>query len=179
MDLKRKVDRAEDNVASLGGAQACNSVDLDPPLSSPSISTGKRPMGRDAAKGARKKASSSSGGSSEYASKMHDLLIEKIAFFRESESDRKARLDDIISLDKAKADEARDHRRMMLELERERVAMERKRLQMEEDKKTIEEEERIMAIKLENCTPNQRVYYEAKQDEIIARMNARRGGSSR
>jgi len=70
MDLKRKMDRPEDNVAGLDAAQACNSVDLDPPLSFPSRSTGKRPMGRDAAKAARKKASSSFAGSSEHASKL-------------------------------------------------------------------------------------------------------------
>src|SRR6266540_3075699 len=75
MDLKRKMDRPEDNVAGLDAAQACNSVDLDPPMPSPSSSTRKRPMGRDAAKAARKKASTSSTRSSDYASKMHDLSI--------------------------------------------------------------------------------------------------------
>ena len=52
-----------------------NTVDLDLDVSCPN-SVGKRPMGRDAAKAARKKANSSSGSASscEYASKLQDLL---------------------------------------------------------------------------------------------------------
>src|SRR6266540_2909383 len=125
MDQKRKMERAVDNAAGLDAAQGSNYLDLDPPVSSPSSSTGKRPMGRDAAKAAHKKASSSSAGSSEYASKMHGLSIEKIALFKDTEVERKARLDDILSLEKAKVEDVREHRRMMLELERERLAMDR------------------------------------------------------
>ena len=185
MDLKRKMDRPEDNVAGLDAAQACNSVDLDPPMPSPSSSTRKRPMGRDAAKAARKKASTLFAGSSEYASKMHDLSIEKIALFKDTEVERKARLDDIIILEKTKVEDAREHRRTMLELERERLEMEKKRLELkeqerrkEQEKKAKEEDERILAINLDECQPYERIYYEAMQEEIIERLKARRRGST-
>jgi hypothetical protein len=63
-------------------------LDLD--VSSPGSSTRKHPMGRDAAKAERKKAASIL---HEYAAKMHELSIEKISLFKESEAEQKVRLD--------------------------------------------------------------------------------------
>jgi hypothetical protein len=59
-------------------------IDLE--VSPPSSSTRKLLMGRDAAKAERKKAKSTS---HEYAAKMHELSIEKISLFKESEAERK------------------------------------------------------------------------------------------
>ncbi|CAN6245418.1 unnamed protein product [Urochloa humidicola] len=73
MELKNKMD----NPHSSGSKENANAVerhilDLDPESSAPPGSSGKRPMGRDAAKAAKKKAAAAS---SEYVSKMHDLSV--------------------------------------------------------------------------------------------------------
>ena len=54
-------------------------------------------MGRDTSKQAKKKAASAS---SEYVSKMHDLSVQKIELFKETEGERKARLDEIVTIEK-------------------------------------------------------------------------------
>ncbi|KAG8075975.1 hypothetical protein GUJ93_ZPchr0006g45573 [Zizania palustris] len=109
-----------------------NMVDLDPNDTSPASSSRKRPVGRDVAKAAKKKASSVS---QEYVSKMHDLSIQKIELFKEIEDERKIRLDEIVSLEKVKVEEAREHRRTMIELERERLALDKQHLNIEAEKK--------------------------------------------
>ncbi|OEL30397.1 hypothetical protein BAE44_0008585 [Dichanthelium oligosanthes] len=133
-------------------------------------------MGRDAAKAARKKADSTSTSSSEYASKMHDLSIQKMSFFKETEEDRKTRLEEMLNLEKVKVEEAREHRRMLVQLERERLDMDKKRLDMQAQKREKEEEEQILAINLDQCLPYQRMYYQALQEDIIEKMNACRRG---
>ena len=75
-------------------------------------------MGRDTSKQAKKKAASAS---SECVSKMHDLSIQKIELFKETEGERKARIDEIDTLEKVKVEEAREHRKKMLDIDRERV----------------------------------------------------------
>lgn len=60
-----------------------NTVDLEPVQSSPSSSATKRPMGRDAAKEAKKKALSTP---SEYAAKMLKISIQKNSLFKETET---------------------------------------------------------------------------------------------
>lgn len=173
MDLKKRMDKPQINAAGDSTPHESNTVDLDPVDSSPISSTGKRPMGRDAAKTAKKKASSMS---SEYTSKMHELSVQKMELFKESEIERKVRLDEIVSLEKAKAEEAGEHRKAMVELERERLAMDKQRLQMKAEKKEKEEDERILAINLDQCQPFQRLYYQALQKDIIEKLNARRRG---
>ena len=74
-------------------------------------------MGRDTSKEAKKKTASAS---SEYMSKMHDLSVQKIELFKETEGERKTRLDEIVTIEKVKVEEAREHRKMMLDIERER-----------------------------------------------------------
>ncbi|CAN6238486.1 unnamed protein product [Urochloa humidicola] len=79
---------------------------------------------------------------------------------------------------KVKVEEAREHRKMILELEKERLAMEQKRLQMEAEKKEKEEDERILAINLDQCQPIQCMYYEGLQEDILQKMMARCCGPS-
>ncbi|CAN6336013.1 unnamed protein product, partial [Urochloa humidicola] len=74
---------------------------------------------------------------------------------------------------KVKVEEAREHRKMILELEKERLAMEQKRLQMEAEKKEKEEDERILAINLDQCQPIQCMYYEGLQEDILQKMMTR------
>ncbi|CAN6203205.1 unnamed protein product [Urochloa humidicola] len=133
MELKSKMDTPQNSSSSTHPLD----LNLDPDDPSPASSTGKRPMGRDAAKAAKKKAASSS---SLELSKMHDLTVQKIELFKDSEVDRKARLDEMVALEKMKVEEAREHRKMMFDLEKERLALEQKRLQMEAEKKAKEED---------------------------------------
>lgn len=178
MELKRNMDKPKSSGTKDATPERSNSnmVDRDPNDTSPSSSSRKRPIGRDVAKAAKKKASSVSL-SHEYASKMHDLYVQKIELFKETEDERKVRLDEIVSLEKVKVEEAREHRKTMIELERERLALDKQRLNMEAEKKEKEEEERILAINLDQCQPLQRMYYQALQEDIIEKLNARCRGS--
>ncbi|OEL17101.1 hypothetical protein BAE44_0021880, partial [Dichanthelium oligosanthes] len=134
MDLKRKIDKIADNAGEVPVPHGSNTVDLDPGEASPGSSTEKCPMGRDAAKAARKKAASTSASSSEYASKMQVLSIQKMSFFKETEEDRKSSLEEMLNLEKVKVEEAREHRRTLVQLERERLDMDKKRLVMKAQK---------------------------------------------
>ncbi|RCV19393.1 hypothetical protein SETIT_3G380400v2 [Setaria italica] len=138
MELKRKMDTPQNSASreNVLTSEQRNILDLDPDDSSAASSTGKRPMGRDAAKAAKEKVAAAS---SEYVSKMHDLSVQKIELFKESEVEQKARLDKIVTLEKVKVEEAREHCKMMLELQRERLAMDKQRLKMEAEKKEKEE----------------------------------------
>ena len=120
--------------------------DLHLEKSSSTSPSRKRPMGRDTSKQAKKKAASTS---SEYVSKIHDLSVQKIELFKETEGERKARLDEIVTLEKVKAEKAREHRKKMLDIERERLALDKQWLQNETEKKEKEEDKRILAINLD------------------------------
>jgi muramoyltetrapeptide carboxypeptidase LdcA involved in peptidoglycan recycling len=96
-------------------------IDLE--VSPPSSSTRKRPMGRDAAKAERKKAKLAS---HDYATKMHELSIEKILLFKESEAERKVQLNEMVNIEKVKVEEAREHCKVMIDLEKERLELDKK-----------------------------------------------------
>ena len=130
-------------------------------------------MGRDTSKQAKKKAASAS---SEYVSKMHDLSVQKIELFKETEGERKARLDEIVTLEKVKVEEAREHRKKMLDIEKERLALDKQRFHKEAEKKEKKEDERILAINLDQCLPMQRMYYQALQEDIIHKLMSQHRG---
>ena len=75
------------------------------------------------------------------------------------QGERKTRLDEIVTIEKVKVEEAREHRKMMLDIEREMLALDKQWLQNEAEKKEKEEDERILAIYLDQCLPMQRMYY--------------------
>lgn len=154
MELKRNMDKPKSSGTKDATPERSNSntVDLDPNDTSPSSSSRKRPIGRDAAKAAKKKASSVSL-SHEYASKMHDLSVQKIELFKETEDERKVRLDEIVSLEKVKVEEAREHRKTMIELERERLALDKQRLNMEAEKKRRKRRSAFWPSTLINANP--------------------------
>ncbi|TVU42397.1 hypothetical protein EJB05_08799, partial [Eragrostis curvula] len=107
IELKRKMDNPQNSASSRDNdltSEQHNFLDLDSDVASPAR---KRPVGRDAAKAAKKKAPSAP---SEYTSKMHDLSVQKIDLFKETEVERKARLDAMLALEKVKANETREHR---------------------------------------------------------------------
>ena len=130
-------------------------------------------MGRDTSKQAKKKAASAS---SECVSKMHDLSVQKIELFKETKGERKARLDEIVTLEKVKVEEAREHRKKMLDIEREMLALDKQRLHMEAEKKEKKEDEHILAINIDQCLPMQRMYYQALQEDIIQKLMSQRRG---
>ena len=66
-----------------------------------------------------------------------------------------------------KVEEAREHRKKMLDIERERLALDKQWLHMEAEKEEKKEDERILAINLDQCLPMQCVYYQALQEDII------------
>ncbi|RLN12544.1 arginine and glutamate-rich protein 1-like [Panicum miliaceum] len=109
-------------------------------------------------------------------SSMSGFASKKIELFKETEGERKARLDEIVTLEKVKVEEAREHRKMMLDIERERLALDKQRLHMEAEKKEKEEDERILAINLDQCLPMQRMYYQALQEDIIQKLMSQHRG---
>jgi hypothetical protein len=54
---------------------------------------------------------------------MYEMSIEKISLFKESEAEQKIRLDEMVNIEKVKVDEAREHRKMMIDLEKVRMTM--------------------------------------------------------
>ena len=62
----------------------------------------------------------------------------------------------------------------MVELDKERFELDRKHLQIEAEREEKDEDERILAINLDRCLPYQHLYYQAMQEDIIEKLNARR-----
>ena len=88
----------------------------------------------------------------------------------------KARLDEIVTLEKVKVEEVREHRKKMLDIERERLALDKQRLHMEAEKEEKKEDECILAINIDQCLPMQRMYYQALQEDIIQKLMSQRRG---
>lgn len=193
-EWKSKTARDEEEPLREHTPHGSNSFDPDTDLSSPPNSTGEQPLevdaakeahadwtaeqphGMDAAKEAHKKSASTSAlaASSEHASKLYDHTLEKLSYFKEMEEERKNRLAMIISLEKDTIAELREHRLRMIELEERRLAIEAQRVEMKRKRDEKAEDERILAINLDKCLPAQRLYYQALQEEIIAKVKSRR-----
>ncbi|KAF8715880.1 hypothetical protein HU200_026840 [Digitaria exilis] len=123
-----------------------------------------RPMGRDRAKALKKKEKSDAGStSSEYASRMQDLSLQRNSIMQEESEHRRIRFDQM-----------RSHHESLLLVEQERLRLERERHELEREEKEKQEIERILAIDLDVCNPAQHVYYKAKQDEILENIRAKR-----
>jgi hypothetical protein len=128
IELKRMMDdKPQSSSAGDAATQDSNSstMPIDLEVSPLSSSTRKRLMGRDATKAKRKKAKSTS---HDYGAKMHEVSIEKILLFKESEAERKVQLAEMVNIEKVKVEEAREHRKMMIDLEKEMLELDKKRL---------------------------------------------------
>jgi hypothetical protein len=79
----------------------------------------------------------------------------------------------MVNIEKVKVEEAREHHKVMIDLEKERLELDKKRLQIEAEKKEKEEDEHILAIKLDQCQPYEHIYYKERQKEIIEKLTAR------
>ncbi|PUZ67612.1 hypothetical protein GQ55_3G449900 [Panicum hallii var. hallii] len=143
-------------------------TDIDHDLETPSsqYAGSKRPMGRDAAKRAAKKsASSSPSESSQYASKLQDLSIQKISIWEEENAKKGSRYEQRVAIE---YEEVCQHNKHMVSIEEEKLQIMRKKA----DREQTHEEERILGIDLDKCNPRLRKYYEKKQQEILRNIGA-------
>src|SRR6266540_4384378 len=103
------------------GEDVSNSAHVDGACSSPGSRLGKRPIGRDRAKEARKRSSSGSHTSSlDFVSSMEHMHIEKISLLK--------------SIEERKAAE----KQFLMQVEAEKVVIERERLNMQKTKEQLE-----------------------------------------
>ncbi|XP_004967097.2 uncharacterized protein LOC101766508 [Setaria italica] len=151
--------------------------DLGDDNSSPTGSARRRPMGRDSAKAAKKKANSSAGStsSSKYASRMQDLSLQKISILQEESMRKTDRFQQLACIDEKRFEEMRSHNQSLLDIEQEKIRIMCEKHDMDKQEKEKQEDERILGIDLNACTPAQRMYYEALQEEIFKKIAARRG----
>jgi hypothetical protein len=125
IELKRRMDdKPQSSFVRDAGSQDLNSntMLIDFEVSPLSRSTRKHPLGRDATKAEMKKVKSTS---YDYAAKMHGLSIEKISLFKECEAERKVRLDEMVNIEKVKVEEAREHRKITIDLSKERLELDK------------------------------------------------------
>uniref|UniRef100_K3ZM75 No apical meristem-associated C-terminal domain-containing protein n=1 Tax=Setaria italica TaxID=4555 RepID=K3ZM75_SETIT len=151
--------------------------DLGDDNSSPTGSARRRPMGRDSAKAAKKKANSFAGStsSSEYASRMQDLSLQKISILQEESMRKTNHFQQLACIDEKWFEKIRSHNQSLLDIEQEKIRIMREKHDMDKKEKEKQEDERILGIDLNACTPAQQMYYEALQEEIFEKIAARRG----
>ncbi|WVZ84950.1 hypothetical protein U9M48_031916 [Paspalum notatum var. saurae] len=139
-------------------------------------STGKRPMGRDRAKAHSKKAKSVSGDttSSDYATRLQDLSLQKISIMQEENTRKGERFQRLAAIDEQRYEQLRCHNQSVFDLEQEKVKIMREQHEMH----TKKEDERVLSIDLDSCAPKLRAYYEAWQEDIIEKMASRRRRSN-
>jgi hypothetical protein len=153
-----------------------DTINLGDDNSSPTGSAEKRPMGRDSAKAAKKKANSSMGSASfsEYASRMQDLYLQKISILQEESVRKNDRFQQLACIDEKRFEEMRSHNQSLLLIEQEKIRIMREKHDMDKEEKEKQEDERILVIDLDGCTSAQRLYYEALHEEIFEKIAARR-----
>jgi hypothetical protein len=134
-----------------------NTVNLDAGEdSAPSSFTSKRPLGRDSSKEKAQKQRSENTSSTdlEYLTRMGELSLERLSVYKS-----------VASTEERKLESMNKHKRQKLILERKKLNLEN--LKMERQK---EQEVMILSMDLSKCNPLLRQYYEAKQQEILARV---------
>ncbi|KAJ1295423.1 hypothetical protein BS78_01G222800 [Paspalum vaginatum] len=136
--------------------------------------TGKRPIGRDRAKAANKKGKSSDTSSSDYASKMQDLSMQRISMMQEEAVRKDQRFKQLAVIDEKRYQETLQHNQCMIDIEKEKVKIMREKHDMARQREEKQEDERILALNLDECTPQQRLYYETLQQDIMEKIAARR-----
>lgn len=151
-------------------------INLDDDISAPTASADNRPMGRDRAKARKKKANSdaASASSSEYASMMQEMSLQRISIMQAENTSKSERFQLLSNRDEKRYEEMRSHNQALLAIEQEKVQMQREKHDKEIKEKENQDDERILAIDLNCCTPAQRIYYEARQEEIFEKIAARR-----
>ncbi|CAO2205817.1 unnamed protein product [Urochloa humidicola] len=147
--------------------------------SPPAAAAGKRPMGRDACKAAKKKANSCTGStsSSEYASRMQELSLQRIDILKEEAAKKNDRFQQLAFADEKRFEYLRTHNESLLQCEQEKIRIMREKHELEQQEKLRlmvenqkKEDERILGIDLDTCTPVLRKYYEYHQQQILAKI---------
>jgi hypothetical protein len=130
-----------------------------------SPSAGKRPMGRDAAKAAKKTANSFAGSaaSAEYTARQQELRQQRLNILQ---GDLDAKTD--------RFQQQTNYNMSLLAIEQEKMQLLHEKYEAEKLEKEKLEDERIIAIDINTCLPSQRLYYQMAQEEILERQTARR-----
>ncbi|NP_001316461.1 uncharacterized protein LOC103648089 [Zea mays] len=138
-----------------------NTVDLDAEDSVPSSFTSKRPLGHDSSKEKAKKQRSvdTSSTFSEYLRWMGEISLERLSVFKL-----------VASIEERKLESMNKNERQKLILERKKLNLEKLRMDRQKLKEDKEEEVMILGMDLSKCNPLLRQCYEAKQQEILARV---------
>lgn len=139
-----------------------NTIDLDGGEdSAPSSFTSKRPLGRDSAKEKAKKQRSENTSStdSEYLTRMGELSLERLSVYKS-----------VASTEEKKLEFMKKQERQKLILERKKLNLEKMKMERQKVKEETEHEVLILSMDLTKCNPLLRQYYEAKQQEILARV---------
>lgn len=143
-------------------------LDLDVELPSPQSSRGKRPIGRDAAiSAAKKSASSSASGSTEYVSKLQDLSIQKLSIWQEENVKKGSRNEEMTAIEAQRYEELRKHNEHMPAIEEEKLKLMRKKVDIQQTR----EEECILGIYLDDCPKHLRKYYQVKEAAILRKLD--------
>jgi len=96
----------------------------------------------------------------------------------QEESVRKSdRFQQLACIDEKRYEEMRSHNRSLLQCEQEKTRIMVENHERDKLKEGKEEEERILAIDLNACLPYQREYYQVRQEEIVAKIKARRSNT--
>ena len=137
-----------------------NTINVDAEESVPTSFTSKRPLGRDSSKEKAKRTKSVDASSSDlgFMTRMGDISLESLSVYKTTVTTEEQKLE---SMNK------NERQKLLLEkkLNLEKLRMERQKLK--EDK---EEGFMILSMDLTKCNPLLRTYYEAKQQEILARV---------
>ncbi|GJN18545.1 hypothetical protein PR202_gb05717 [Eleusine coracana subsp. coracana] len=143
----------------------------------PSHATEKRTMGRDSAKAAKKKSKFYSGFIIIVGVCFLDerVVIAKYLNFSRRSCAKNDRFQQLACIDEKRFEEMQSHNDSLLSIEQEKIRIMREKHDMEKQEKEKQEDERILAIDLDACTPAQRVYYQALQEESFEKIVARRG----
>ena len=139
-----------------------NTIDCDAAEeSAPSSFTSKRPLGRDSAKEKAKKQRSENTSStdSEYLTRMGELSLERLSVYKS-----------VASTEEKKLEFMKKQERQKLILERKKLNLEKMKMERQKVKEDTEQEVLILSMDLTKCNPLLRQYYEAKQQEILARV---------
>lgn len=127
-----------------------------------------RPMGRDAAKAAKKKVNSDAGSTSsaEFAARMQEISLERMAMMKDEVGRRNERFE-----------EMRKHNEALLKIEQEKMQMKREEHELSMRRQQDQDDERILRVDLDACPPALRLYYQTRQEQILEAVGARRRSS--
>ncbi|KAJ1256971.1 hypothetical protein BS78_K258500 [Paspalum vaginatum] len=107
------------------------------------------------AKAANKKGKSSDTSSSDYASKMQDLSMQRISMMQEEAMRKGQRFEQLAVIDEKRYQETLQHNQCIIDIEKEKVKIMREKHDLARQREEKQEDERILALNLDECTPQQ------------------------